>query len=158
MLKGFLIRAANSFMYSIGMTTVIYVIVLKFFGITPLLTDYSTRFDSDVEALLVQLVLIGTMSAALGGGSILMELEKLGLIVQSAIYFVISLCVWLLVGDFCWCITKYPQAFVSVVVSYSVSYVICWVIQYRLCKKNIEEINKKIMELEADGHGEGNSY
>ncbi len=82
-----------------------------------------------------------------------MELEKLGLIVQSAIYFVISLCVWLLVGDFCWCITKYPQAFVSVVVSYSVSYILCWVIQYRLCKKNIEEINKKIMELEADGHG-----
>ena len=83
--------------------------------------------------------------------------ERLGLLAQSAVYFVISLCVWLLVGNFCWCITKYPQAFVSVIVSYTASYIVCWVIQYRICKKNIADINKKIMELEADNHGERDS-
>ena len=110
-----------------------------------------------MKALLVQLILIGLMSAVLGGGSIIMELERLGLIVQSAIYFIISLCVWLFVGDFCWCITKYPLAFISVVVSYTVSYIICWTIQYSICRKNIADINKKLKELEEDNHGEGYS-
>ena len=86
-----------------------------------------------------------------------MELERLGLIVQSIVYFIISLCVWLFVGDFCWCIIKYPQAFISVVVSYTISYIICWTIQYRICKKNIADINKKLKELEEDNHGEGYS-
>ncbi len=157
MVKNVLLRIINSFMYAIGITTVVYIIVIMISGQTPLLPDYARKFDSDVKALLVQLILIGAMSAALGGGTIIMEFERLGLLAQSAVYFVISLCVWLLVGNFCWCIAKYPQAFVSVIVSYTVSYIVCWVIQYRICKKNIADINKKIMELEADNHGERDS-
>lgn len=139
-----MLRIINSFMYAIGITTVVYIIVIMISGQTPLLPDYARKFDSDVKALLVQLILVGAMSAALGGGTIIMEFERLGLLAQSAVYFVISLCVWLLVGNFCWCITKYPQAFVSVIVSYTASYIVCWVIQYRICKKNIADINKKL--------------
>ena len=157
MVKNVLLRIINSFMYAIGITTVVYIIVIMISGQTPLLPDYARKFDSDVKALLVQLILVGAMSAALGGGTIIMEFERLGLLAQSAVYFVISLCVWLLVGNFCWCITKYPQAFVSVIVSYTASYIVCWVIQYRICKKNIAHISKKIMELEADNHGERDS-
>ena len=137
MVKNVLLRIINSFMYAIGITTVVYIIVIMISGQTPLLPDYARKFDSD--------------------GTIIMEFERLGLLAQSAVYFVISLCVWLLVGNFCWCITKYPQAFVSVIVSYTASYIVCWVIQYRICKKNIADINKKIMELEADNHGERDS-
>lgn len=157
MIKNLLLRIVNSFMYAIGITTVVYIFIIFFTGGTPLLPEYAGRFDNDVKALLVQLILIGLMSAVLGGGSIIMELERLGLIVQSAIYFIISLCVWLFVGDFCWCITKYPLAFISVVVSYTVSYIICWTIQYSICRKNIADINKKLKELEEDNHGEGYS-
>ena len=42
--------------------------------------DYARKFDSDVKALLVQLILVGAMSAALGGGTIIMEFERLGLL------------------------------------------------------------------------------
>ena len=157
MIKNLLFRIANSFMYAIGITTVVYTFIIFFTGGMPLLPEYAGRFDNDVKALLVQLILIGLMSAVLGGGSIIMELERLGLIVQSIVYFIISLCVWLFVGDFCWCIIKYPQAFISVVVSYTISYIICWTIQYRICKKNIADINKKLKELEEDNHGEGYS-
>ena len=93
MVKNVLLRIINSFMYAIGITTVVYIIVIMISGQTPLLPDYARKFDSDVKALLVQLILVGAMSAALGGGTIIMEFERLGLLAQSAVYFVISLCV-----------------------------------------------------------------
>ena len=90
------------------------------------------------------------MSAALGGGSVIMEMERLSLLAQSIIYFVLASVVWISVGCYCWCIYKYPQALASTIISYVVSYVICWVIQYKLCKKNIEEINRRLQDFENE--------
>lgn len=148
MLKSALIRTINSFMYAIGITTVVYFFITAGRDFVPLLPEYRERFDNDTQALIVQLVLIGCMSAALGGGSVIMEMERLSLLAQSIIYFVLASVVWISVGCYCWCIYKYPQALASTLISYVVSYVICWVIQYKLCKKNIEQINRHLQELE----------
>lgn len=150
MLKSALIRMINSFMYAIGITTVVYFFITAGRGFVPLLPEYRVRFDNDTQALLVQLVLIGCMSAALGGGSVIMEMERLSLLAQSIIYFVLASVVWISVGCYCWCIYKYPQALASTLISYVVSYVICWVIQYKLCKKNIEQINRHLRDLENE--------
>ncbi len=148
MLKDALIRMANSFMYAIGITTVVYFFMTAGRDFVPLLPEYRERFDNDTQALLVQLMLIGCMSAALGGGSVIMEMKRLSLLAQSIIYFVLASVVWISVGCYCWCIYKYPQALASTLISYVVSYIICWAIQYKLCKKNIEEINRHLQERE----------
>lgn len=150
MLKSALIRMINSFMYAIGITTVVYFFITAGRDFVPLLPEYRVRFDNDTQALIVQLVLIGCMSAALGGGSVIMEMERLSLLAQSIIYFVLASVVWISVGCYCWCIYKYPQALASTLISYVVSYVICWVIQYKLCKKNIEQINRHLRDLENE--------
>ncbi len=148
MLKDALIRMANSFMYAIGITTVVYFFITAGRDFVPLLPEYRERFDNDTQALIVQLMLIGCMSAALGGGSVIMEMKRLSLLAQSIIYFVLASVVWISVGCYCWCIYKYPQALASTLISYVVSYIICWAIQYKLCKKNIEEINRHLQERE----------
>lgn len=144
MLKNILIRMINSFMYAIGITSVVYFFLTTVKDFVPLLPEFRARFDSDVRALIVQLMLIGCMSAALGGGSVIMEMERLSLVAQSIIYFVLASIVWIFVGCYCWSMHKYPQAFASTTISYIVSYFICWVIQYKLCKKNIDDINKHL--------------
>lgn len=150
MAKNFLIRFVNSFMYAIGITTVIYSLVFLLFAKPPLLPEFANRFHNEVEAVLVQLILIGFMSAALGGGTVIMEIERMSLLAQTVIYYVLSLIIWLWVGNTCWCIFKYPMALASVMTSYTVSYIICWVIQFRLCRKNITEINKRLAEMQEE--------
>lgn len=146
MIKNFLIRATNSYMYSIGITTVVYFIMIKGFGFIPLLDEYRAKFNNDLEALTMQLVLIGFMSLILGGGTVIFEFERIGIVAQSVIYFIISVPVWALVGNYCWAMFSHTQAIVTTMFSYTVSYVICWTIQYRLCKKDIADINKKLEE------------
>lgn len=138
----------NSFCCSITITAVIYAIVMVVSGYVPMLPEYLAKFESDAAAMLVQLLLIGAMSAISAGGVIFMEFERLSLVAQSVLYFIITFIPWLLVGDFCWAVTHYKKALIIFALSYAVTYFICWGIQYRLCRKNVEQINKRLEELE----------
>lgn len=153
MIKNALFRGLNSFMYSVGITLVILCLFLCCIegDYVPLLPEFVSRFDNTAEAFAVQLVLIGISSASLGAGSVVMEMERLSLLTQSLIYFMITGFVWGLVGCYCWGLHKYPLTMFGVGISYMVSYTISWIIQYRICKKSVEEINRKITELQMEG-------
>lgn len=153
MIKNAFKRGIHSFMYSVGITLTILCLCMCFIDgdYIPLLPEFASRFDSTLEAFAVQLILIGLSSASLGAGSVVMEMERLSLLAQSLIYLIITGFVWVLVGCYCWGLHKYPLTMLSVGCSYIISYTISWVIQYRICKRSVEEINRKINELQMEG-------
>lgn len=157
MIKKAIFRGINSFMYAIGIYTVLQLILSAInqkAGMIPVLPEFSAQFQNEAIAMLVQTVLIGIIGAAFGAGSVLMELERLSLIAQSILYFIVTTAVGLPIGCFCWGFHKYPQTRLSMGLSYLISYltvyIVNWVIQYRLCKSNIEQINKKLLELKEE--------
>ena len=153
MLKNAFIRGINSFMYSVGITLIALYLPLYFIDgdYLPLLPEFIARFDNATEAFVVQLILIGLSSASLGAGSVVMEMERLSLLTQSIIYLIITGFVWILVGCYCWGLHKYPVTMIGVGCSYIISYTISWIVQYRICKKSIEENNQKNNEIQMDG-------
>lgn len=157
MLKNSLVRGLNSFMYSVGiyliLQFVLTIVVGKVTGqaeAIPVLPEFAAHFPSPYIAVYVQTLLIGLTSAVFGAGSIIMELERLSLVMQSVLYFVVTMAVWVPVGCLCWGLHKYPGALVSVGISYLIAYFISWGIQYRQCKKNIREINQKLLQLREE--------
>lgn len=157
MIKKSLIRGLNSFMYSVGIylilqiliTTVTYAITGNG-GFIPVLPEFAARFANPYMAVYVQLFLVGLTSAAFGTGSVIMDMERLSLLAQSLIYLLVTMAVWIPVGCICWGLHKYPAAMISVSISYMVAYFISWVVQYRQCKRNIQEINEKLEEIRAE--------
>lgn len=150
MLKKMLVRGANSFACAVTINVLIYTLVIgsKLWGDQlPMLPEFEARFDSPVQALLVQCLLVALCSAVFGAGSVILEMERIGLIAQSVIYFVVTALVWIPVACFCWGRHKYPISMLGVGASYLISYVICWVIQYRSCRKNVEQINRRLEEM-----------
>ncbi len=150
MLKTALIRGINGFMYAISINIILALIIMIFAkepDFIPLVPDYAAHFDSEIIALLLQMVLIGLTSAAFGAGSVILEIGRWSLLKQSVIYFIITAAFWMPVSIFCWGINKYPIAFFSVICSYIASYVITWTIQYSLCKKSVAKINQKLLQM-----------
>lgn len=147
MIRNALIRGMNSFMYSVGITLTILCLCFVGGDYSPVLPEFASRFDNDIEAFALQLILIGLSSASLGAGTVVMEMERLSLLAQSLIYLVITGLVWGLVGCYCWGLHKYPLSMLGVGCSFIISYTISWIVQYRICKKSVEEINRKINEL-----------
>lgn len=153
MLKRALYRGINSFMYAVSIYNLILLTVVSVMGkeeMIPLVPEFAAHFSNPYQAVFVQNVLIGLISAIFGAGSILMELERLSLLVQSILYFLITTAVWVPVGCFCWGLHQYPQTMLSMGISYAVTYAISWIIQYRLCKKNVEQINEKLAQLREE--------
>lgn len=153
MIKQMIFRGCNSFAYSIAITCVLQIIVTVIYGETqfiPLLPEYMAHFSNPYLAMLVQHVFIGLTSASFGAGSVIFELERLSLLVQSILYYIVTSLVWIPISCFWWGLHKYPQTLVTVGVSYAVSYAISWIVQYRLCRRNIEEINQRIQILRQE--------
>lgn len=150
MIKKAIYRAVTSFSYAIAINIVICGLIMLVFQkdeLIPVLPELIERFSTPALALVVQLILIGLTSAAFGFWSIIMEFERIGLLIQSALYFVLTAVVWLPVSIYCWNIIRYPQAFISVFCSYIISYVISWLVQYKYYKESVEKINDKLREL-----------
>ncbi len=154
MLKKALIRGMSSFMYATAINVVLALIIVVIVNepdFVPLVPDYAAHFESEIIALLLQIVLIGLSSASFGAGSVLLEIERWSLLKQSIVYFIITTIVWVPVSVFCWGIDRYPTAFISFVISYVASYIITWSIQLTLCKKSVAKINEKLIQLNEGG-------
>ncbi len=151
MLKKACIRGINSFMYAIGISTVIQMLLLSFAeGMEPVLPEFGVRFPNLYIAMLAQNFLIGLTSAAFGAGSVIMEMARISLLLQSILYFVLTALVWIPVGCVCWGLHRYPGTMLVMGASYTASYVISWMIQFKQCKCNVEQINRKLLELRRE--------
>ncbi len=145
-MKDFIIRMANGFCYSIAITAMVQLIVMVVSGKSILLPEYATRFDNEMLAFGVELLLVGFISAMASGGTVLLELTRPGLVVQSILYFLLMLATWIPIACFLWGFHKYVTSFVSTLLSMVVTYGICWGIQYRLCIRDVKEINERLQE------------
>lgn len=153
MLKNAFIRGINGFVYAVSIHVVVALVMMVIVDepdFLPMVPEYAALFKSKAAALLLQILLIGITSAAFGVGSVILEMERWSLLKQSIIYYIFTAVFWVPVSIFCWRIDKYITACISMFCSYTASYVITWMIQYRLCKKSIAEINQKLSEMKTE--------
>ena len=148
-MKNLVIRFLNGFCYSIAITVMVQLIVVAITGVEFMLPEYAAGFDNEVQAYIVQLLLIGLMSAVASAGSAIMEVKRIGLIVQSILYFVLMLGTWIPVACYLWGFHKYTMSMISCLISIVVTYGICWGIQYKLCVRDVAEINRRLQEKQA---------
>ena len=149
MLKRILIRFVNGFCYSVAITLVIHAVIMFITGEITMMPEYMAHFKSQLGAFTVQLLLVGAMSAVTSAGTIVFEVKKTGLLVQSVLFLFIMLAAWIPVSCFVWEFHKYTLSMIVTICSIIVSYGICWGIMYRLCRRDIDEINAKLSGKEG---------
>ena len=147
-MKKILIHFVNGFCYSVAITTVIELIVMKMIGHVALLPEFAAHYENEVIAFCVQLLLIGVMSGVTSAGTILFELKRPGLLWQSVLFLLVMLAVWIPTACYLWGFHKYVVSMISSLASIIVTYGICWGIQYRLCSRDVKEINQRLNQKE----------
>ena len=139
----------NGFCYSIAITLCIDLVVLTVTGKPVMLPEFVEKFQSETVALLVQLIFVGVMSGVTAVGGVIFELKRPGLLVQSLLFLLLMLAVWVPVACYVWGFHKYVASMISTLVSIVVTYGICWGIQYKLCRRDVQEINRRLNEKEV---------
>ncbi len=148
-MKHILIRFVNGFCYSIAITMVVQLVVMMLTGNVVLLPEFTEGFENDVIAFCVQLLLVGVMSGVTSAGTILFELKRPGLLWQSVLFLLVMLAVWIPTACYLWGFHKYLTSMISSLVSIIVTYGICWGIQYKLCSRDVKEINQRLNRKEV---------
>lgn len=143
-MKTVIIRFLNGFCYSVAITVIVQLIVMPVSGDGIMLPEYMERFDNVVHAYAVQLMLVGMISGVASAGTIILEWKRPGLLIQSILYLVLMLGTWIPVSCYLWGFHKYRQSFAACLLSLLVTYGICWVIQYKICIRDVKEINRRL--------------
>lgn len=148
-MKKILIHFVNGFCYSVAITTVIELIVMKIIGHVALLPEFAEGFENEVIAFCVQLLLVGVMSGVSSAGAILFKLKRPGLLWQSILFLLVMLAVWIPTACYLWGFHKYLTSMISGLASIIVTYGICWGVQYKLCIRDVKKINQALNQKEV---------
>ena len=148
-MKNILIRFANGFCYSVAITMVVQLVVMTLSGDAILLPEFAAHYENDVIAFCVQLLLVGVMSGVTSAGTILYELKRPGLLWQSVLFLLVMLAAWIPTACYLWGFHKYLTSMLSSLASIIVTYGICWGIQYKLCRRDVQEINQRLNRKEV---------
>lgn len=145
-------RMFNGFIYAsfFGMfcNLMIELVVRKIanFPYSPITPEYIALFPSITVAYGADLLLYGVIGCAFSGFLFVYELDKIGYVLQSILYFVLTGIIWIPIITFLWQLWKYPEALLYTIVGFIITNGIMMFLGYQKTKKNIEEINKVFLE------------
>lgn len=143
-------RIIDGFSYAVAINVVVALICILVFKEEPLVPSYSAYFENKSMALLIQIILTGVISGTFAGGTILFEQAKLGLLLQSLLYFLLTTAVCIPITGFCWGLFVYKTSAIIFLCNYFATYFICWTVAYRNSVKEVREINRRIAEISGE--------
>ena len=143
-------RIIDGFSYAAAINVVVALICILVFKEEPLVPSYSAYFENKSMALLIQIILTGVISGTFAGGTILFEQAKLGLLLQSLLYFLLTTAVCIPITGFCWGLFVYKTSAIIFLCNYFATYFICWTVAYRSSVKEVREINRRIAEISGE--------
>ena len=112
-----------------------------FFSVSP---EAQALFPTPAIAAYVNVLLYGAIGATFAMMTFLFEIDRLGFVIQSILYFVTTSIVLVGITIFLWQLHKHPQALIPTLMGYAVTYFIMFTVEYRELKKNIREINQEL--------------
>lgn len=108
---------------------------------SPLTPEFIAMFPSVTIAYGVDMLLYGVIGLAFSSMLFIYEIDRIGFVLQNAIYYLVTGIVWIPIVAFLWQLWRYPQALVCTIVGFVMTDVIMTVVGYRTTKRNIRELN-----------------
>lgn len=151
MLKRSLTRGITGFAFGVSvgqMLQLLFIALSGKQGLVPLVPAFRSYFASDVMAVGVSNFFVGVISAVFAMSSVIFEIERWSFLKQGIVHFCVTTIVWFPIAAFLWGLFIYPQAVWRTLLGFFFTYAINWIIQYRLCRNAIKDINQTIQKRE----------
>jgi hypothetical protein len=105
---------------------------------------FAEHFPTTAMAAYVNILLYGVIGATFAMMTVIYEFERIGFVIQSIIYFLVTGTVCILITILLWQLQKHPMALIFSLIGYAVTHVIMITIEYNTLKKDIKEINTSL--------------
>ena len=80
----------------------------------------------------------------------LFDIDRLGFVVQSILYFITTAIVLVVITILLWQLHKHPKALIPTIAGYAMTYIIMGIVEYRELKRNVRMINEELLPAESE--------
>ena len=115
----------------------------------PVHPDFAALFENEITPVIVQMLLIGLISAAFAAGSVVFEIEKWGFLKQGLVHFAITAAVLLPVCMICWRPADIKGVIITII-SLFFTYACTWLSRYFVWRHEIKKLNAKIQSVNRE--------
>lgn len=155
-MKNIFSRVVGGFIIGVIIGQVVQILISLKLGhgeYIPVVGHFRSLFDSEMIAVIVQILLTGIIGVTFATSALVFEIVKWSLLKQYTVHFCITALVWVPIVTLLWM----PKTFISTIIfciSFLGTYVVTWVIQYMTSKNDIKQINAAIQSKRLEGKGD----
>ena len=111
-------------------------------GFISMSTAYLALFPSSAMAAYINVLLYGLIGWTFSFSTYIYEVERIGFVIQSIIYFLITSSVCMAITIFLWQLHRFPIAILCTLSGFAFTHVIMITNEYRRLKADIKAINE----------------
>ncbi|PIE96905.1 DUF3021 domain-containing protein [Bacillus fungorum] len=155
-MKNIFSRVVGGFIIGVIIGQVVQILISLKLGngeYIPVVGHFRSLFDSEMIAVIVQILLTGIIGVTFATSALVFEIAKWSLLKQYIVHFCITALVWVPIVTLLWM----PKTFISTMIffiSFLGTYVVTWVIQYIISRNDIKQINAAIQSKQLEGRGD----
>ena len=107
--------------------------------------DFRALFPTSTMAAYFNVLLYGLISATFAMMTIVYEFDRIGFVIQSVIYFLVTSAACLVITMVLWQLQRYPAALIGTMCGYGMTHVIMITMAYRKLRRDVSEINQELL-------------
>ena len=111
--------------------------------------NFQALFPTPAMAAYVNVLLYGCISASFAFMTFIYDVERIGFLIQSIIYFLVTSTICLFITMLLWQLQRYPAALLGTLAGYLITHVIMITMAYRRLRRDVREINQELLPVDA---------
>lgn len=147
MKKKIMLRCALGFPIGITIGQMISIVISLIWAkgyYAPCVPELATAMGNEINAVILQTALCGLLGIGFSGSSIIWEIEHWNLVKQTGIYFLIVSAFMMPIAYFTYWMEHSLIGFLSYLGIFTLIFVIIWVIEVTIGRKNIRKMNENL--------------
>ncbi|MGE7692762.1 DUF3021 domain-containing protein [Lysinibacillus sp. NPDC094177] len=107
--------------------------------------EFRVLFTNEIIAIITQVLLTGLIGITFALAALFFEIARWGMLKQYIVHFSVTAIIWIPIVMILW-MPKTVANVCSLLASFLGTYVVTWLTQYKLSKRDIEKINEMLIE------------
>lgn len=112
----------------------------------PVVPQMAQCYGNELNAVVIQTLCSALMGASIGAANIVWKSDRLGLLMQTIIHFVIICGVYVAVAYACFWMEHSAWAVAGYVMTFAIIYAIIWIVLFVRIKLKLKKLNEKVAQ------------
>lgn len=116
---------------------------------SPCVPELISVMGNEINAVLVQALLCGLVGIGFSGGSVIWEVERWSIVVQTGVYFAITALIMMPIAYFMYWMEHSLKGFLSYFGIFVLVFAVVWIIQYMIGRYIVKKLNTNLQKTKG---------